>query len=77
MLPGSQHFKGKGVCWSFGLGIRTSDKRVNYSHGLAHQTTSWLVHNWSTFGAQTSHKHTWTHKTHHGSDLRKPSPSPL
>jgi hypothetical protein len=33
------------------------------------QTTIWLVCNWSTFGARMSHKHTWTHKIHHGSNL--------
>jgi hypothetical protein len=23
------------LCWNFGMGTRTSDKRVNYSYGLA------------------------------------------
>ncbi len=32
MLPNSQHFGDKGVCWSFGMGTTTSDKQVNYSH---------------------------------------------
>jgi len=40
-------------------------------------TTSWLVHNWSTFGAQTSHGQTWTHKTHHGPNLRETITFPL
>jgi hypothetical protein len=31
-LPGLEHFKGKGVCWSYGMGTRMSDKWVNYSH---------------------------------------------
>jgi hypothetical protein len=35
MLFGSQHFLGKGACWSFGMGIKKSDKWFNYSHGLA------------------------------------------
>jgi hypothetical protein len=30
-----QHFGGKGVCWSSGMGTRASDKQVNYLHGLA------------------------------------------
>jgi hypothetical protein len=34
-LPGSYHFGGKRVCWSPGMGIRKSDKQVNYSNGLA------------------------------------------
>jgi len=32
MFPNSQHFEGKGACWSFVMRIRKSDKRVNYSH---------------------------------------------
>jgi len=32
MLPGSQHFGGKGACWSFEMGTKKSDKKINYSH---------------------------------------------
>jgi hypothetical protein len=32
---------------------------------------------WSTFGARTSHGHTWTHKIHHGLDLGKASSFPF
>jgi len=32
MLLNTQHFKGKGACWSSVMGIRTNDKHVNYSH---------------------------------------------
>jgi len=35
MLPGSQHFGGRGACWKSEIGIKVSDKRVNYSHELA------------------------------------------
>jgi hypothetical protein len=36
MLFNSQHFGGvKRACYSFGMKIRTNDKRVNYSHGPA------------------------------------------
>jgi len=28
----------------------------------------WLVHGWSTFGAQTHYGHTWIHKIHYGLD---------
>ncbi len=35
VLPRSQHFGGKGVCWSFEMGIRKIDKKFNYSHGPA------------------------------------------
>jgi hypothetical protein len=42
MLPGLQHFKGRGACWSSEMGTRTSDKLINYSHGPA-QTNNKLV----------------------------------
>jgi hypothetical protein len=32
-LPVLQHFKGRGACWSSGMGTRTNDKRVINSHG--------------------------------------------
>jgi len=35
MLPGLQHFGGRRACKNSGMVIKTSDKRVNYSHGLA------------------------------------------
>jgi hypothetical protein len=54
--------------------IRMSDKQDNYSHKLK---TSWLVHSWNTFGAWTSHGHTQTHKTHHGSNLGEATTFPL
>jgi hypothetical protein len=41
------------------------------------QTTSWLVHNWSTFGARTSHGQTQIHKIHHGPDLGEAITFPL
>jgi hypothetical protein len=41
------------------------------------QTTSWLVHSWSTFSAQTSHMYTRTHKTHHGPNLVETTTFPL
>jgi hypothetical protein len=32
-FPGLQHFGGKGVCWNSKMGIKESNKQVNYSHG--------------------------------------------
>jgi hypothetical protein len=32
VLPNSQHYGGRRACWSFGVGIKESDKQVNYSH---------------------------------------------
>jgi len=33
-LLGSQHFGGRGVCWSSGMGTRKIDKEFNSLHGL-------------------------------------------
>jgi hypothetical protein len=35
------------------------------------------MHSWNTFGAPTNHEQTWTHKTHHGSDLGETTTFPL
>ncbi len=40
-----------------------------FTRTYTNQTTSWLVHSWSTFGAWMSHEQTWIRKTHHGPDL--------
>jgi hypothetical protein len=32
---GSQHFGGRGACWSSRMGTRKIDKQVNHSHRLA------------------------------------------
>jgi len=51
---------------------------LNHSHKLAqNQTTNWSMHSWSTFGVRTSHKQTWTHKTHHDLDLGEATTFPL
>jgi len=71
-LLGSQHFEGRGVCWSSGMGLG----RMTSNHSLTWtctNQTSWLMCRWSTFGARTSHMQTWTHKTHHGLDLGEAS----
>jgi len=31
-FPDSEHFKGRGVCWNSGMGIKESDKQINYSN---------------------------------------------
>jgi hypothetical protein len=41
------------------------------------QTTSWLVHCWSTFGARTNHGQTQIHKIHHGPNLGETTTFPL
>jgi len=45
-----------------------------FTQPYTNQTTSWLMHGWSTFGARMNHGHTRIHKIHtihHGLDLRK------
>jgi hypothetical protein len=77
-FPGSQHFEGKGACWSSMMGTRKIDKQNNYLHIPAqNQTTSLLMHSLNTFGAQRNHGQTWTHKTHHDLELGEATTFPL
>jgi len=34
------------------------------------------MHNWNTFDVEISHGHTWTHKIHHGLDLKEATTFP-
>ncbi len=44
--------------------------QTSTTHTDLHKTnTRWLVHNWSTFGARTSHGQIQTHKIHRDPDL--------
>jgi hypothetical protein len=56
--------KGHARVLGSGLGRSTSNQFL--THACTNQTTSWWLHNWSTFGAWMNHKQTWIHKTHHG-----------
>jgi len=68
--------RGRGACWSSGMGLRRIDKLHSLTH--AHTThIKWLVHSWSSFGARTSHgQHGHTRLTTTRT-LGKPPPSPL
>jgi len=48
-----------------------------FTQTSTNQTTSCLVHNWSTFGAWTNHEQTRTHKIHHSLDLGEATIFPL
>jgi hypothetical protein len=48
-----------------------------FTQTYTNQITSWLVRNWNTFGVETNHEHTRTHKTHHGPDLGEATTFPL
>jgi hypothetical protein len=56
---------------------RVTNKSITHTHTYTNQTTSWLMHSWNTFGAQTSRRQTWTHRTHHGPDLGEATTFPL
>ncbi len=51
---------------TMGWGIGKVTSSQIFTRTCANQTTSWLMNNWSIFGAQTNHGQTWIHKTHHG-----------
>jgi hypothetical protein len=54
------------------------DKQVNYIDGpTQNQTTSWLVRNYNTFGAWTSHEVTRIHKTHHDPNVGEATTFPF
>jgi len=68
-LSGSQHFGGRGACWSseMRLGRLTSHSII---HANLHKPNNKLVSALlEHFGARTNHKQTQIHKIHHGLDL--------
>jgi hypothetical protein len=48
----SQHFEGRGACWSSGMGTRKSDKHQLLTQTCTNQTISWLIHSLSIFGVK-------------------------
>jgi hypothetical protein len=76
-LPSLQHFGGRGACWSSGMRLGRMTSNQSLTRTCTIQTTSWLVHNLSTFGVRTSHKQTRTHKIHHVPDLGDATAFPL
>ncbi len=65
------------MCWSFRMGTKKNDKHQLFTRTCKNQTISWLVHNLSIFGARTSHRQTWIHKTYHGPNLGEATTFPL
>ncbi len=57
------------MCWSSKMRLKRMTRNQSLTPTCTNQTTSWLMHSWSIFGAKTSHGQTQTHKTHHGPDL--------
>jgi hypothetical protein len=66
----------RGVCWSSRIRTRKSDKPYSLTRTCIKPTTKWLVHILEHLGVRTSHEQFWTHKTHHGSDLREATTFP-
>jgi hypothetical protein len=59
------------------MGTRKNDKHQLLTRTYKNQTTSWLVHSLSAFGARMSHGQTRTHKTQHGLDLGEATTFPF
>jgi hypothetical protein len=59
------------------MGTRKTDKHQLLTQTCSNQTTSWLLHSLSDFGAKTNHGQTQTHKTHHSPDLGEAAIFPL
>jgi hypothetical protein len=76
-LLSSQHFGGKGTCWSSEMKLGRMTSNQSFTWTCTNQTISWLVHSWNIFGVRTNHKQTWTHKTHHGPNLGEATTFPL
>ncbi len=81
MLPGSQHSRGKRVCWSFRMGTKMNNKRVKYSHGptqIKQQLGQCIAGTFLVHGLIIG-KHKFTKLTRLITDWTwgKPPPSPL
>jgi hypothetical protein len=76
-LLGSHHFEGRGACWNSGMRLGRMTSTYSLIRICTNQTTHWLVHSLSTFGARTSHEQLRTHKTHHALDLGEATTFPL
>jgi hypothetical protein len=76
VFPSSQHLRGRGACWSSGMGLGRIDKLI-HSHGPAHNphkvVSAKLEHLW----CWDQPRATRTHKTHHGPDLGEATTFPL
>jgi hypothetical protein len=77
MFPGSQHFGGRGTCWSSEMGLQRMTSIQSLTWICTNQTTCRLVHNLGTLNARTSHGQTRTHKIHNGRDLGEAITFPL
>ncbi len=77
MLFNSQHFRGRGACWSFGMGLRRLTSN-SITHMDLHKPNNKLVSaQLEHFGARMNYGQTQTHKTHQGLDLREATTFPL
>jgi len=76
-FPALSTKRGRGACWSSGMGLGRGTSFSYLFELTSSQPTSWLVLAfWSTLGARTSHGQLWTHKTHHGPDSREATTFP-
>jgi hypothetical protein len=92
MSPKVKTTKGEGVrAWSLvrsisevevragvlGWGLGRLTNKSNTHTNQTNQTTSWLMCNYNTFCARTSHEQTRPHKTHHGPNLGEATTFPF
>ncbi len=75
VFPSSQHFGGRGACWSFGIETKKIDKQSIIHTYLHKPNNKLLVGSWSIFGARTNHWQTRMNKIHHDPNLGNPQPS--
>jgi len=55
--------------WALGWGLERMTKGQLFTRTYKNQTTSWLLCNWSIYGAWMNHGPTQIHKIHHGPNL--------
>ncbi len=65
----------EGCVGALGWALGKSNQLLTQTY--TNQTTSWLMHSWSTFRARISHGQTRIHKTHHNLDLGEATTFPL
>ncbi len=77
MLLSLQHFGGRGACQSSKMGLRIMTSNHSLTRTCTKPNNKLINAQLEHFGARTSNKQTWTHKTYHGPDLGEAPPSPL
>jgi hypothetical protein len=75
-LFGSQHFRGRKVCWSSRMGPWRAISN-SIIHADLHKSNNKLVSAMLNFGAHMNNGQKWTHKTHHSLNSGEATTFPL